>query len=107
MPLFLCPPTNIKLGWKFLEGTDTTAKYISPALVTFKFGHHVTQHNDIQHDDTQHKELLCDTQHNHCIECSFAECRISFIVMLNIFILNVAMLSVVMLNALLCSNILD
>jgi hypothetical protein len=49
---------------------------------------------DIQHNDTQ----LKDTQHNNIaimLNISCAECRVSFIVMLNVIMLSVVMLSVV------------
>jgi hypothetical protein len=65
------------------------------------FGGYDTQHNDVQQNG-----LLCDAEHKShsaeqlCIECHYAkrhyaDCRISFIVMLNVVMLSVIMLNVV------------
>ncbi len=61
--------------------------------------HYDTQHNDTLHNDikkngTQHKGLVYDIQLNNPLPF-YAECRILFIVMLNVFMLSVIMLSVV------------
>jgi hypothetical protein len=58
---------------------------------------HDTQHNDILHNDTQNNGIFCDSDHNDIqhynslllCRISNAECRVLFIVMLNVVKLSV------------------
>jgi hypothetical protein len=71
-------------------------------------GCHDTQHDGIQHNDTQHKGLdLCVsmsityTQHYnalHNVECLYAECKVLFSVMLDVFMMSLVMLNAIMLS---------
>ncbi len=66
----------------------------------------MSQHLALRHSAKRHttKGLICDTQHNNALS-HFAECRILFIIILNVIWLSNFMLSVVMLNVVMLSVI--
>ena len=66
--------------------------------------HHDTQRNGMQHNDAQQKGLICDTQHKTPYHC--AECRILFIVMVNVVMVNVVMVNVIMVNVIMVNVIM-
>ncbi len=76
---------------------------LGDASATWRRPHHDdTQNNDTQHNATQNKRvIICNTQHErHSITmlCHYAECRVLFLIMLNVIRLGVDMVNVVMLS---------
>jgi hypothetical protein len=74
-----------------VSGDKTASKILAPD----------TQHNDIQHTDTQHYGLIYDNQHIRygiTTVYHYAECRVLFVVKLNVVMLSVFTLSVIMLS---------
>jgi hypothetical protein len=82
-----------------------------------KSGRHDIQHNETQHNDTQHNNIeYNETQHKELfatlsiktlgIDRHYAECCVSFIVMLNAIMLSVVMLNVAMLSVVAPNSVL-
>ncbi len=85
-------------------------KGLSPASTNAGNGicsrRHDFQHKDIQNNDTQQGLFVTLSITKICNHSHYAECRISFTIMLNVIMLSVIMLNVIMMSVIMMSVIM-